>query len=102
MSKTLLLLIKFLVLLAFVTSCDKVDKTPKRESKKEEIPEITFTEDGPRFRNRKLTEHFTVNDSPILYGFYNLYNFEVVKVDDKEYPYRMFFFGESHKESKYI
>lgn len=107
MRKTLLFLVKLIVLVAFITGCDNgkindIDKTPKRESKKEEIPEINYTEDSPRFRNRKLTEHFTVNDSPILYGFYNLYNFEVVKVNDKEYPYRMFFFGESHKESKYL
>ena len=106
MWKIFMMSLKLILLASFLVGCGSTktnEPTPtKRESVKEEAPEITFTEDSPRQRNRNLTEHFTVNENPILYGFYNLYNCEVVKVEDKEYPYRMFIFGETHKESEYL
>ncbi len=61
----------------------------------EDIPAITNTVDTARMRNKKLTEYWEVNPEPILYNFINLYNCEVVKTEDPEYPYRLWIFGES-------
>lgn len=93
-----------LTLLVFLLiGCEKQTKAPKlRESKKEDIPEIKSTIDNRKARNNKLTDYFTVNENPILYNFMNLYNCEVVKVEDEQYPYRMWIFGESTPTSKYI
>ena len=64
----------------------------------ESVPEITDTVDTIRARHNNLTEYWTVNENPILYNFVNLYNCEVVKTEDDEYPYRMYIFGETTAE----
>lgn len=61
----------------------------------EDIPTLAGAEDTLRLRHKKLTEYWTTNESSILYNHYNLYNCEVVKIEDKTYPYRMFIFGET-------
>ena len=64
----------------------------------EDVPEITNTVDTIRARHNNLTEYWTVNENPILYNFVNLYNCEVVKTEDDQYPYRMYIFGETTTE----
>ena len=44
-------------------------------------------------RLRDLTPRWETGPGPILKGFHNLYNACVVKIPDREYPYRLFFFG---------
>ncbi|MBO4327555.1 MAG: hypothetical protein J5950_09820 [Clostridia bacterium] len=73
-----------------------IDATPSPvpQPQPEPIPAITATIDTTRLRYNQLRS-FEVNDTPILTGVYNLYNFEVERVDDAEYPYRAWVFGES-------
>lgn len=66
----------------------------------EEIPEHFYVDTG-RLRRNNLTEEWTVNESHILNGFYNLYNPEIVKVEGEEYPYKMWIFGESTTTHEY-
>lgn len=40
-----------------------------------------------------ITGLYEVNQNNIVNGFVSMYHPEIVKVDDKEYPYRMYFFG---------
>ncbi|MBP5631136.1 MAG: hypothetical protein J6Y21_00025 [Clostridia bacterium] len=63
------------------------------------VPEITNTEDSLRLRSKTL-KIFERNETPVLEGFYNLYNPEVERCDDPEYPYRMWIFGESTGSAK--
>lgn len=81
-----------------LTACQNSVKPTEKIPVIEEIPEITNTVDTLRLRNKKLTEYWTVNKEPILFNFINLYNCEVVKTDDRDYPYRMWIFGESTAE----
>ncbi len=77
-----------------VTAPQKTEGTPSATSYPETIPEITDTEDSFRLRSKTI-KIFERNERPILEGFYNLYNPEVERCDDPEYPYRMWIFGES-------
>jgi len=40
-----------------------------------------------------LTPEWEVRETPVLWGFHNLYNPQVVEVADRAYPFRMWFFG---------
>ncbi|MBO5076738.1 MAG: hypothetical protein J5584_03975 [Clostridia bacterium] len=64
--------------------------TPEPEA----VPELKGAVDNARLRN-KTVKNYTVHASPVLENFYNLYNMEVERCDDPEYPYRMWIFGES-------
>lgn len=91
-----------LTLLVFLLiGCEKQTKAPKlRESKKEDIPEIKSTIDNRKARNNKLTDYFTVNENPILYNFMNLYNCEVVKVEDEQYHIECGIFRREHSDKQ--
>lgn len=45
-----------------------------------------------------ITNEFLVHEGHILENFRNLYNAKVVKVEDTEYPYRLWIFGETVSE----
>ena len=60
----------------------------------EDVPVLAGAIDSVRLRN-KVIKNYTVHNGSVLENFYNLYNFEVERCDDSEYPYRMWIFGES-------
>ncbi|MBQ2306794.1 MAG: hypothetical protein II184_04695, partial [Clostridia bacterium] len=67
---------------------------PVPEPVREEIPELAGAVDNARLRNKTI-KNYIVHESPVLENFYNLYNMEVERCDDPDYPYRMWIFGES-------
>ncbi len=67
---------------------------PVPKPAREEIPELAGAVDNARLRNKTI-KNYIVHESPVLENFYNLYNMEVERCDDPDYPYRMWIFGES-------
>ena len=49
-------------------------------------------------RLHDLTSEWEVRDTPILWGFHNLYNPQVVHEPEAEYPFKMWFFGYAAEE----
>ena len=74
------------------------DETEAKMPISAEFP--AYPVDGKELRLLDLTQHWEVNASPILQNFYNLYNCEVIRVNDEEYPYRMWIFGVSTCDEK--
>ena len=54
-------------------------------------PALSAAPDGVRMRD--LTAEWQFDHRPVLGGFHNLYNARIVEVLDKQYPFRMWFFG---------
>ena len=75
--------------------CTKSDLGKKETeiSNTAEVP--SFPVDSKALRLLDLTQNWEVNASPFLHNFYNLYNCEVVRINDEKYPYRMWIFGVS-------
>lgn len=99
----------FFLMLCFLSSallgCDSnssVISPTEKVRVVEKTPELAGAEDSLRLRNKKLTDYWTTNESPILYNFYNLYNCEIVKVEGDEYPYKMFIFGETTSDDSNV
>jgi len=103
MKKFALVLVLLQISVIFA-GCSPNVTTPKTTEKikiTESIPTVTFV-DSLKLRSTKITQHWKANASPILYNFINLYNCEIVKVEGEEYPYRMWIFGETSAQSKYL
>jgi hypothetical protein len=49
-------------------------------------------------RCKDLTSEWQINEEYVLYNFHNLYNPKLVKTDNIEYPYYLYFFGESEEQ----
>lgn len=71
-----------------------------RETPDRAIPPLAGTAvDSLERRGKKLTAYWEGNEAPILSGFTNLYNCEVLQVDDADYPYRLWIFGETTSQA---
>ena len=66
----------------------------------EAVRTVLHPVDSMERRLLDLTRHWEVNASPILQNFYNLYNCEVVRINDGKHPYRMWIFGVSTDDEK--
>ena len=89
----------FLTLQLLTSGCTKPGSSETKENTTNTAERLSYSIDSKELRLVNLTHHWEVNPSPILHGFYNLYNCEVVRIDDAKYPYRMWIFGVSTNDA---
>jgi hypothetical protein len=92
--------IVFLLALMLICVCTSSGRGETDVEKPKTANFLSSPMDSKEIRLLDLTRHWEVNPSPILQKFFNLYNCEVVRINDKEYPYRMWIFGVSTGDEK--
>ena len=76
--------------LFLLASCGEIKTNILNENEKNKLGTVAF--DGGSLPN--IEGLYTVNiERNILWGFTNMYHPTVIKVKDKKYPYRLYFFG---------